>query len=186
MKTRFAPIMLWTLGLLAFAGSSFVLYNFVVNDWRLEGDLLSPESLRSVLGGKEHADDSTRLATWEFPLIDSAEVTIDAALCNISIVQAEGPLAEVRIALSGDAVDTALYHTSALSSSPAGLTLQARPTTRWSNSSKGLVEIEITLPARTRLLLRLLTGDLRIDRMSGRFGIEMSNGLFEGTGLGGR
>jgi hypothetical protein len=183
MRTRLVPILLWTLGLLAFAGSSFVLYNFVVNDWRLEGDILSPESLRSFLGGKKPNDDSTRLVSSSFALEDSAAVTIDAALCRISIVPSTSPLSEVHLFLSGDAIDTALFGASVASSDSGNLLIAARPTSRWTEEAKGLVEIDLSIPAGSRITIRLRTGELRIDRMGGEIRVEMGDGKFEATGL---
>jgi hypothetical protein len=48
------------------------------------------------------------------------------------------------------------------------------------------VEIEILLPIRSRLGIRMQSGDLRIDRMSGGTQLEMGDVAFEGTELGGR
>ena len=185
MSKRFVPFLLWTLGLLALAGSSFVLYNFAFNDWRVDGDFLSAESVRAIFQGDDRSDDSTRLAGWEFPLSDSAIVEIDAALCTISILPSGNDLAEIRLILSGDAVDTTLYQASSRSTDSSSLSITARPTQRWNGSSRGLVEIEILLPARSRLAIRLRTGDIRVDRMVGGMRLEMSDGAFEGTDLGG-
>lgn len=185
MSNRFAPTLLWTLGLLAFVGSSFVLYNFVVNDWRLEGDILSPESLRSFLGGDRPEEETSRVVAAEFPLDDNAAVDIDAALCTISIVPSTGRQASVRFLLSGDATDSTLYHTATRTDSSRSLQIFARPSSGWDASSQGFVEIEISLPATASVSVRLQSGNLSLDRLRSGVRVEMTDGELRGTALAG-
>jgi hypothetical protein len=183
MNDRLKLTALLAVAFIALATLGVIVYNFVANDWRLEGN---PLDLSFLFGDDEEeieqeTDARTSVRTMAFG--DSIRsVAIESHGLRLLVTAARAPLVQIRLTLNGDASDsTRFVATTAVS---AGLLrLVAMPTGAIGNAS-GIIELE--LPPGMILGVVSHDGDISVQNTQGRYDLLAEKGSVELTGVQGR